>query len=600
MGASRSLVLAILTITMLSAIPVLAQNVSVSETSSSIAIDGVLDMATEWNGSTVVVWSNPLDGAEYDVVYLLHNATHYLFAAVLYDPDNIRDDFFEIRVKWSSAVYRYVLSEGSSEIELYNITGGEEALSSNATGVMTSSRPSQHWLYLELAIPKEEWGSASTIYLLFIHRHTFKIDTTSKYPEDANLTDPSTWLRVDYKATLGEYKVVLAFRDRDGEPIDYVAGKSYAVISFANGTVFATIAPSSSSIEVLLPAENYTVTFYVYGIPIFRTELNVNSNITATYILNNLKHVVFPFGEVVAVVEHPGEISSIYLDPMQQLGMLIPNATIPVALRLFPTVSWNFTFVTALNALNFTFNPFTYSLLAYTKNASGIMMIGGPQGYPVFYYANGSVRGYVYNHEVEELNAWIGNGTYRIFHTKPPFAITLNNTALKRGIDYTVDPFNITTIVLDEGGELHIYYKNPTKVELTMQNSKAVIHVVTPYSFSGSYVVKIYNDNDLELVTSVTGRFTATVPMTIIEVPLDLDPGTYRIEVSVTDEDSKKLLGTAETTYEVEAIPIPGWEYYLLILVIVLLLIAFVAAIKASRHTIEEIRERRYVRKKGG
>jgi len=85
-------------------------------------------------------------------------------------------------------------------------------------------------------------------------------------------------------------------------------------------------------------------------------------------------------------------------------------------------------------------------------------------------------------------------------------------------------------------------------------------------------------------------------------VPLSLDPGTYRIEVTVTDEDSKQTIGTASTSYEVAAAPaIPeiGWEYYLLLLVIALAT-AIVVSLRAARHTIEEAREKRYVKRKGG
>ena len=593
------LLLAVMPSTIVLAMP--DSGIAVPETSATVVIDGVLNMSSEWNGSAVVTWYNPLDGEELDIVYLLHNDTHYLFAAVLYDPDPIDDDFFEVYVSRDNTIYKYVLSEDSTAIELYNITDGEVALSSNGTAVMTSSSPSQSWLYVELAIPKSEWNSSTTVYTLFVHRHTFKIDTTSKYPEAANVSDPSTWLEVSYEKVLGQYKVVLTFKDRDNNPIDYVSDRSYAVISFLNGTHYTTLAPTGSSIEVLLPPENYTITFYVYSIPIFNTTLNVNTNITATYTLSNLKYVTTAFGDIVAIVELPGEIGSIYLEPKKQLGMLITNSTEEIALRIYPKVSWNYTFVAVLNALNFTYNPFAKNLLAYVPgNFSGIMMIGAPEGYPVFFFANGTVRGYVYNHELEELEAWITNGTYMVYHTKVPFAVTINNTALRRGEDYSTDAFNVTTIKADDG-ELRVYFKNPAKVSLTISNSTARIVIATPYSFNGSYTLKVYSGS--EIVTLVTGEFVSTVPLTTIEVPLSLDPGTYRIEVTVADKDSGQTIGTASTSYEVAAAPaIPeiGWEYYLLLLVIALLAAAIVVSLRAARHTIEEAREKRYVKRKGG
>jgi len=334
-------------------------SLAVPKTSAIIAIDGFLDMANEWNASAVATWANPLDGAEFDSVYMLHNDTHYLFAAVLYDPDTIDDDSIILYVNWDGTTYRYVLSEDSSAIELYNVTDGEEALGSNGTAVMTASSPAQSWLYVELAIPKDEWGSSATVYALFMHKHTFKIDTTSKYPEAADPSDPATWLKVDYVEVLGQYGVSLAFKDRDGNPIDYVADRSYAAICFLNGTFFTSLAPTNSSIEALLPPENYTITFYVYGIPIYNTSLTVDANITASYTLNNLKHVTTDLGDIIAIVEIPGEIGNIYLDPERHLGMMITNSTEEVVLRIYPEVVWNYSFVTVLNALNFTYNPFT-------------------------------------------------------------------------------------------------------------------------------------------------------------------------------------------------------------------------------------------------
>ena len=586
---------------MVSACTIAAEGgIKVPKTSVPVVVDGSLDMVSEWNGSAVVFWANPLDGTVIDTVYMLHNDTHYLFGAVLYDPDPVVDDSFELYVNWNNITYKYVLGEGSSTLELYNITDGEGALSSNGTGVMTASSPSQAWLYAEVAIPKDEWGMAPSVYVLLMHRHTFKLDVTSKYPEDANVSDPTTWLRVEFKEVLGQYKVSITFRDRDGNPIDYVADKSCAEIAFLNGTAFTTLTPVNSSIVVLLPPENYTLTFYVYAIPVFSTTLNVNENITATYTLNNLKHVVTAFGDVVGVVEVPGEIGCIHLNPEKQMGILITNSTEPVALRLYPRVSWNYTFVAVLNALNFTYNPFVRNLLAYApSNFSGIMMIGAPEGYPIFYFSNGTVKGYVYSREMEELEAWVVNGTFKVYCNKAPFAITINGTALRRGADYTVDQFYVTTVNAGSG-ELRIYYRNPAKVELAV-GSKVRIFIATPYTFNGKYTVEVYSED--KKVTSMTGDFRSAVPMTVIEVPLEgLEPGTYTIEVSVTDEDSKQTIGTASATYEVEkevvGAPAVGWEYYaVMALILLVVIVALAATLRASHTIIREIRMR-YVRRK--
>ena len=227
------------------------------------------------------------------------------------------------------------------------------------------------------------------------------------------------------------------------------------------------------------------------------------------------------------------------------------------------------------------------------------MMIGAPEDYPVFFFANGTARGYVYNHELEELDAWITNGTYMIYHVKTPFAITLNNTALRKGTDYITDPFNVTTISIGNG-DLRIYFRNPAEVSLDVAGATAKITITSPYHFNGSYTLKVYKGS--EIVALITDEFTSSMPLTSIEVPLNLDPGTYRIEVTIIDEDSMQTIGTASTSYEVAAAPTIsklGWEYYLLLLVIALLAIAIVVSLRAAIHTIEEIRERKYIKKKG-
>ena len=589
--------LLIFSVTVASAIPK-PETLAVPETSATIVVDGTLDMNSEWNGSAVIAWYNPLDGCELDRIYLLHNSTHYLIGGVLYDLDHKKDDKVTIYVNWDTNIYKYIIHEDSASATLCNNTS---PLTTNATAILTKSTHSTHWIYLEMAVPKTEWGNSETVKMYFEHEHTYKLHVTSRYPENANSTDTSKWLTVEFRKTLGQYSVKLTFKDRDGNTIEYVAGESYAEISFLNGTAYTVIAPTGSSVEVLLPSENYTIVFYVYDIPIFNTTLNVNTNITATYTLNNLKYVTTAFGDIVAVVEIPGEIGCIYLDPEKHLGTLITNSTEEIALRIYPKVTWNYTFVTVLNALNFTYNPFTGNLLAYAPgNFSGIMMIGAPEDYPVFFFANGTVRGYVYNHELEELDAWTTNGTYMIYHIKTPFAVTLNNTALMRGADYSTDPFNVTTVSIGNG-ELRIYFRNPAKVSLDVADATAKITITSPYRFNGTYTLKILRNT--ETVSTKTGKFTSTVPLTIVEIPLgSLDSGTYTVEAIIVDEDSQKTLGTATETYSAEAAPkeeIP-WENYLWFLIIAALAIATIIALKTSaKATVEQLeKKKKFVKKK--
>jgi len=584
------------------AAPVNPNELHVTEVSVGIAVDGYLDMTSEWNSSSVITWYNPLDGNELDVVHLLHNSTHYLIAAKLYDPDHKKDDEFRIYVEFGNTTFKYILEEDSTTVDLYNITTGTQtSLVSNATGIMTRSHHCCYWVYVELAIPKEEWGGASNVKMYFEHEHTYRLTVLSKYPENADPSSKDLWLSVHFVKTLGQYCVELRFKDRDLNLINYIANESYAVIAFDNGTIYTTVSPDNSTIKLELPQGNYTITFYVYDILVFRENLTVNTNVTKEYVLNNLKHKEIPEGEIVAVMELPGEIGDIYLEPRKQIGAVITNASREVNLRIFPRVNWNYTFVTVLNALNFTYNPLTGNLLAWIPcGYNGVMMIGAPEGYPVFYFTNGTVRGYVFNHEHEELSAWVSNGTHKIHYMNEPFAIILNDTALRRGIDYSTDPMNITTISTGTG-ELRIYFRNPAKMEVVIHEDTAKIVVATPYSFNGRYILKIIKDG--EVVKEKSGTFTASTPLTVIDIPLnDVGAGSYRVVGEIIDEDSQKSLGISETTYEVPQqtpTPIPEeWSYWLLILIILLVIAAVLALRSASKAVIEKTTERKYVKRR--
>ena len=568
----------------------------VPRTLASPQIDGFLDFSLEWNGSYVVSWHNVLSEVEYDSAYLLHNDTHYLFAAILHDPDHKLDDSFTLYASFNDITYRYIIPEGSSVISLYNLTDGETSLQTNATGIMTRTSPGFYWIYIELAIPKEEWNLATNVSLLFVHEHTFKTYARSMYPEQADLNDTSTWLKVVYAHALEGYKVVLNFADRDGSPIGYVSGRSYAVIRFSNGTEYLTIAPSNSTIEVVLPSENYTITFYVYQIPVFKENFTVENNITLNYVLDNLKHVETPLGDVVGLVEYPAQIASIWLEPSKQLGMLIANGTKPAALRLYPTISWNFSFVTVLNAENFTYDPFAPSLLAYTTgNLSGITMIGAPAGYPVFYYANGSVKGYAYDVRSEELHAWVSSGSFKIFHQKPPFAVILNGTALKRGTDYSVNVLNVTSLSI-LGGDLRVFYSNPVTFQIHAGESKVTVEIATPYNFKGSYKLKITKDG--ETIEEKSGVFTATSPLSILEISLgSLQAGEYSVEVSLTDEDSQQLLGTQTEPLTIRLIELP-YDYVFAFIFIIILMMAVAAIFMATRKAVKSRHTAVFVKRK--
>ena len=579
-------------------------SVVVPETGNTISVDGVLDMISEWNDSVVVPWYNPLGAIELDRVYLLHNATHYFVGAVLYDPDHkTSDDTFYVYVSFGSEVYKYVLDEGSNTVYLYDVTSSPVAISTNATAVVTHTDHWTHWIYVEMAVPKSEWDNSANVKMYFEHEHTFKVTVISRYPEGANATDTSKWLNVYFKSVLGQYSLSILFLDRDNNTIEYVANMSYAVIKFSsNGTIYTVLSLNNSYLNVSLPPDTYTIDFYVYDIKIFSTEVSVSDNVSLSITLNNLKHVSTPIGNITAFVEWDGDIGGIYLDPENHIGVMISNSSFPVALRIYSNIDWNYTFVTVINALNFTYNPFTRNLFAYSfGNFSGITIIGAPSDYPVFFMANGTIKGYVYNHELKELCAWISAGLYRVYYDTEPFAVTLNNTALKKGVHYFVDPFNVTVINMTTGGDLRIYYKNPCKVEARITGNNVYVSVATPYVFSGNYTI-VVKRGDL-VVKTIHKNFTADTPLTTIEEALDLPAGTYDVEVVVNDSDSNQTVGATTLSYEVSqqpsATPIEvPWNFLLFILVILALILSIIAVTRRAKHVILEEQSRKFVRKR--
>ena len=556
-------------------------DIVVPKTSSTIVVDALLNFTSEWNGSAVLVWYNPLSEVELDRVYILHNDSHYFFGAVLYDPDHKGDDSLTLYVNASGKLYKYVLDEDSSTPYAYNYTGGSwVSITPNATFKASKSAcypwGGIPWIYMELALEKGDWDSATSVLLYIEHRHTWKTDVMSRYPVDANATDQSKWVYVEFKELLGQYSVSITLYDRDGNYVDYVANETWAVFSFkVNGSIYTQVAPNTTSVSLMLPSENYTVSIFVGGVLIYNTSLNVNTAIVKAYTLNNLAKKDTIMGRIIVVVEWNSNITAMALDCDRGVGVIIINGTRMAMFRAYSKTMWRYT--VALNALNFTYDPFANDLRAYIMNGtSGVILVCAPCEYPVFYNASNLVKGYTYSVKEHFMDTWILAGTYRIYKDVPPFAVVLNGSALKKGSDYSVNVFNITEVVAG-AGVLRVYYDNPIGVRAYANESEVVVTVSTPYSFNGRVVVKVYKDGVLQTTAYRSLKFSSGINTVRIALP-EFGVGDYSVTAIVYDDDSGVKAGEYTTAFTVEeavvrevigAIP---WELWVLIIILVILL----------------------------
>jgi len=574
-------------------------HVTVPKVGNLVVVDAIINLISEWNGSAVLAWRSALSLVEFDRVYILHNSTHYLFAAKLYDPDSVADDELVFYVNASGHLYKYVLPEDSSAIQAFNYTGGSW-VSFTSSALLLSGRSHHHdpWIGMELAVPKSEWGNASRVLLYLEHINHHKLLVVSRYPQDAGPSDQTKWAELLFEEVAGQYAVDIELRDRDAHTIEYVADKTWAIFRLPNGTIYTQVAPNGSTVHALLPPENYTVTVEVYGIPIFNTTINLSANYSATYVLNNLKREDTAGGTLVAVLQIPANISSIFINCERGYGLLITNSTERAHFYVFSDADWEH--VVVLDALNFSYDPYSNTLYALMRNGtSGVVLICAPEGYPVFYEASNTVKGYVYRGGV--LEAWVNSGSYKVLGSGEPFAVALNGTALRRGADYTVDAFNVTSINMCKG-TLSIYYDNPIGAKVEPLSPKLVIHLGTPYKFTGHVVVEVY-DEEGRRVTSIREGFTATPSLTWIEVDMSgLAAGEYELRISIYDDDSGKLVAQEEILYMVEEAVTPTQNALVMLLVMAALIgvVAAWALLKSARHAVAEaLRERRrFVRRR--
>ena len=129
-------------------------HVTVPKVGNLVVVDAIINLISEWNGSAVLAWRSALSLVEFDRVYILHNSTHYLFAAELYDRDSKADDELVLYVNASGLLLKYVLEEDSTAVRAYNYTGGSWHLFTSAAS-LSANRSHHHdpWICLLYTSP---------------------------------------------------------------------------------------------------------------------------------------------------------------------------------------------------------------------------------------------------------------------------------------------------------------------------------------------------------------------------------------------------------------------------------------------------------------
>jgi len=564
--------------------------ISVPKVGSLVVVDAHLDLISEWNGSAVLAWRSALSPVEYDRLYILHNDTHYLFAAKLYDPDSVADDKLILYVNASDRLYKYVLEEDSSVVQAYNYSGGSWVPFTSAALFLSSrSHVLEPWMCAELAVPKAEWGNASSALMYIEHRSQHPLETVSRHPCDAGPEEQALWAGLTF-AEPGPYDVHLELRDRDGETIEYVADRAWVDLKFPNGTLYTRLSLDNGTyVDAELPPGEYLVEVYVYLVRIYSEPLNVTGDYSETIRLVNLKREAADGGWLVAVLEEPSEILSIFIDAPRRYGMVIANSTEGADFYVFADAPWEL--VAVLGAVNFTYDPLTNVLHAVIHGGvSGLTLVMAPEGCPAFREATGAVKGYVCAEG--RLEAWLEEGSYSVWGPSPPVAVVLDGAALRRGVDYEVDALNVTSLS-SAAGALTIYYESPVAADVEPSHPDYVVLVATPYNFSGRIRVVLTRAGSSPAWGAERNALLHS-PLTRQVVTLGgSEPGEYMVEVEVYDDDSGALVATASASFEIpapaaaparrEVLLMERTDLALLALILALLAVSLAAVAIASR-----------------
>ena len=327
--------------------------------------------------------------------------------------------------------------------------------------------------------------------------------------------------------------LTLNISDRDGYPIDY--SDDYLVEAYYMSNMSKIVSVTGRDVTtLLLPPENVTIVIKYLSVPVFEKVYNLTlGNISDSVKINNILRVDTPEGYLVISVEKNGTLKSVDFDYSRSRAIILSNSS---EIFLDSKTGWNF--LAVLYAESYEYNPVTGHLLVRLNGTKdvGLVLVVGDTHHPVLKSASNTVRFVSFDYERGVYTFDVLPGEYVLSSSDPPFCVALNDTALKRNVDYSTSS-NETVINVTKNGLLDVYFKNPTSVSVQKFGSEFKVFVATPYNFTGKvhYVVKKAG----KTIEDKTLSFRATAPLTVVSVKPSVSGD---VQITVYDVDSGKEL----------------------------------------------------------
>ena len=521
----------------------------------STVLDCVLN---EWGSALVFYTISPVQNTEYLFFYFMYNDTHLLIAGYLYDPDNLPDDTVRIYINTSTG------------IQVFNITEG----SSSSWFVTVKSLLADPYWCFESAIPNSSIGLHS--FRVLIEYESTHVKTHRVYiPYNANMSDPSTWLTLEYYVpppTAVTIKLNLMDRQNNTlKPIENVTLVKLYNTTWESGYIVAL----GSSVEYNVSGGLYNVSVMVYGNKVYRFSVDTTQASEYNISIPNVIICNISGGYIVVTVGENSTIEGVLCKT--DIGYLstVVNASADSSVWIDSITPWKY--VCVLFSDNFTYNPISNHLLSVTPRGRNSIVVITGEDEPVIYSSNSSIIRDTYDPCTQLLSVLLNASTeIKIYHTVKPVAVVLNCTALKYNTDWTFDNLlNITSIKTGKG-ILSVYYAIP--VSFTVSSSqKLTIFISSPYAFRGRIVIPEANIDKSVNIVYGSNKFE-----------FDLPAGTYTIKIY--DTDSNILLGTTTTTItevapeEVTVEVVPLWTYA--VILVLCMIVLFLAVCRGAQKTL--------------
>jgi len=581
----------------------------------NITIDGNV---SEWAGNaTVLTYRSLMNPVEMDSFYFLHNATHYLIGARLYDNDNATDEWLNFYLYNGVRTILVQVHEGNDTAVLYDVSGDTLTKLGEVPAVATKSvmgKVKNPYVNVELAVPKTYLDNATNVKVFierkaklmrgmlvgcwcfakkvrFMHgmatanrgwedwmdkfskivKFEDYADVVGGYPLGATKDNPDTWANLTFVDTFGTNTLHLT--------LPVLAGVT--TIEIYNGTStnapLLTVLPASTSVTVNVPS-NVTIVVNVSGVPVLTKTYSINVSLNDT--LNpNVKTVDTGFAKTTIAVEEGANFTAYFdRDINGTVVTIYSNNTVKVFVE-------STTRMVVLSAEYIAYNPIT-NRSKFSVSGNDTVIIKYPK-YSCILSAD-KLEDCEFIGK-DHLRLKVGNGTVIIQNPNLPFAIADDGVAMKRDIDYVDNDGGNITLITTNGGTLDVYYANPCNMSVRTSNGRIIVSVATPYSFNGLVNVSIagkvvaskkvffrapYTEVTVELGTNITGTTS-----------LASDSGAV---VTVKDLDSKQTIGTATVSYMM----LTPLQIALILVAVVGVVIIAIMATRKSKHIVRERMEK--------